>query len=49
MLKLSFKYRRNINIHLYLIKLFRDNFITHLFFYKFLNYELSSMRNNYIF
>ena len=49
MLKLSLKHRRNMNIHLYSIKLLRNNFITHLFFHKSLNYESSSMRNNYIF
>ena len=49
MLKLSLKYRRNINTYLYSIKLFQDNFATHLFFYKSLNYESSSMRNDYIF
>ena len=41
--------RRNMNIQLYLIKLFRDNFITFLYLYKFLNYELSLMRNDCIF
>ena len=49
MLKLSFKHRRNMNIHLYSIKSFRNNFITHLFLYEPLNYESSSMRNDYIF
>ena len=48
MLKLSLKHRRNMNIHLYSIKLLRNNFITHLFLYKSLNYESSSMRNDYI-
>ena len=49
MLKLSLKHYRNINIHLYSIKSLRNNFITFLYFYKPLNYELSSMRNDYIF
>ena len=40
--------RRNMNIHLYSIKLSRDNFITLLYLYKPLNYELSLMRNDYI-
>ena len=38
---------RNINIHLYSIKLLRNNFITFSHFYKPLNYESSLMRNNY--
>ena len=38
-----------MNIHLYSIKLSRDNFITLLYLYELLNYESSSMRNNYIF
>ena len=46
MLKLSFKHRRNINTHLYSIKLLRDNFITLLYLYELLNYESSSMRND---
>ena len=37
---------RNISTHLYSIKLFRNNFITFLYFYEFLNYESSLMRNN---
>ena len=37
---------RNMNIYLYLIKLLRNNFITLLHLYEFLNYELSLMRNN---
>ena len=49
MLKLSLKHRRNISTHLYSIKSLRNNFITSLYFHKPLNYELSSMRNDYIF
>ena len=49
MLKLSLKHRRNMSIHLYSIKSLRNNFITLLYFYKPLNYESSSMRNDYIF
>ena len=49
MLKLSQKHRRNINTHLYSIKLFQNNFITFLYLYESLNYESSSMRNDYIF
>ena len=37
-----------MNIHLYSIKSLRNNFITLLYFHKFLNYESSSMRNDYI-
>ena len=48
MLKLLFKHR-NMNIHSYLIKLFRNNFITFLHFYKFLNYKLNLIRNDFIF
>ena len=40
-------FARNINTHSYSIKLFRNNFITFLHLYKPLNYESSSMRNNY--
>ena len=43
------KHRRNMNIHLYSIKLSRNNSVTFLHFYKPLNYESSSMRNGYIF
>ena len=39
---------RNINIHLYSIKLLRNNSLTFLHFYKPLNYESSLMRNDYI-
>ena len=39
--------RRNMNIYSYSTKLLRDNFITYLFFHEFLNYESSSMRNDY--
>ena len=46
MLKLSLKHRRNMNIHLYSIKLFQDNFTTFLHLHESLNYELSSMRND---
>ena len=49
MLKLSLKHRRNINTYLYSIKSLRNNFITVLYFYKSLNYESSSMRNDHIF
>ena len=38
-----------MNIHLYFIKLFRNNFIIFLYFYKFINYKLDLMRNDYIF
>ena len=48
MLKLSFK-RRNMNIYLYLIKLFQNNFTIFLYFYKSLNYKLNLIRNNFIF
>ena len=37
-----------MSIHLYLIKSFRNNFITLLHLHKSLNYESSSMRNDYI-
>ena len=36
-----------MSIHLYSIKLFRNNFITYLFFYESLNYESNLIRNNY--
>ena len=36
-----------MGIHLYLIKLFRDNFITFLHLYESLNYESSLIRNDY--
>ena len=39
--------RRNMSIHLYLIKLPRNNSITFLYLYKSLNYKLNSMRNDY--
>ena len=45
-LKLS-QNRRNINTHSYLTKLPQNNFITFLYLHKSLNYESSSMRNNY--
>ena len=38
-----------MSTHLYLIKLFRNNFATLLYFHKPLNYKSSSMRNDYIF
>ena len=41
--------RRNISTHSYSIKLSQNNFITFLYLYKSLNYELSSMRNNYLY
>ena len=37
-----------MNTYSYLIKLFRDNFITLLHLYKFLNYKSSLIYNNYI-
>ena len=48
MLKLSLKHRRNMSIHLYSIKSFRNNFIASLHLYEPLNYESSLMRNDYI-
>ena len=38
-----------MSAHSYSIKLFQNNFITLLHLYEFLNYESSSMRNDYIF
>ena len=38
---------RNMNTHLYSIKLFQNNFIILLHLYESLNYESSLMRNDY--
>ena len=43
------KHRRNMNIHLYSIKLSQNNFTTFLYLHKSLNYESSLMRNDFFF